>query len=91
MKSFESLYINNNNNNKYNKLKTLDKAINYLGQFKFMKSLNLFGNQATEEPEYRPKIIDTLKSLEIFCHHMVFAIKKIKAEKVVKEYNNPLS
>ena len=85
MKFLETLYLNNN------KLKNLDKVITYLSQFKFLKNLNLFGNPVAEEPEYRPRVIDTLKSLEIFDRHMVTTIEKIKAEKIVKEYNDPLS
>ena len=85
MKFLETLYLNNN------KLKNLDRVITYLSQFKFLKSLNLFGNPVAEEPEYRPRVIDTLKSLEIFDRHMVTTIEKIKAEKIVKEYNDPLS
>ena len=85
MKFLETLYLNNN------KLKNLDKVITYLSQFKFLKSLNLFGNPVAEEPEYRPRVIDTLKSLEIFDRHMVTTIEKIKAEKIVKEFNDPLS
>ena len=85
MKFLETLYLNNN------KLKNLDKVITYLSQFKFLKSLNLFGNPVAEEPEYRPRVIDTIKSLEIFDRHMVTTIEKIKAEKIVKEFNDPLS
>ena len=85
MKFLETLYLNNN------KLKNLDKVITYLSQFKFLKSLNLFGNPVAEEPEYRPRVIDTIKSLEIFDRHMVTKMEKIKAEKIVKEYNDPLS
>ena len=85
MKFLETLYLNNN------KLKNLDKVITYLSQFKFLKSLNLFGNPVAEEPEYRPRVVDTLKSLEIFDRHMVTTIERIKAEKIVKEFNDPLS
>ena len=85
MKFLETLYLNKN------KLKNLDKVITYLSQFKFLKSLNLFGNPVAEEPEYRPRVIDTIKSLEIFDRHMVTTMEKIKAEKIVKEFNDPLS
>ena len=85
MKFLDTLYLNNN------KLKNLDKVITYLSQFKFLKNLNLFGNPVAEEPEYRPRVIDSLKSLELFDRHMISSIERIKAEKIVKEYNDPLS
>ena len=85
MKFLDTLYLNNN------KLKNLDKVITYLSQFKFLKNLNLFGNPVAEEPEYRPRVIDSLKSLELFDRHMISTIERIKAEKIVKEFNDPLS
>ena len=85
MKFLETLYLNNN------KLKNLDKVLNYLKQFSFLKNLNLFANPVAEEPEYRPRVIDSLKSLEIFDRHLITMIERIKDEKIVKEYNDPLS
>ena len=85
MKFLETLYLNNN------KLKNLDNVIRYLKQFSFLKNLNLFGNPIAEEPEYRPRVIDALKSLELFDRHMITLIERIKDEKIVKEYNDPLS
>ena len=85
MKFLETLYLNNN------KLKNLDKVLTYLKQFSFLKNLNLFGNPVAEEPEYRPRVIDSLKSLELFDRHMITMIERIKDEQIVKEYNDPLS
>jgi len=85
MKFLETLYLNNN------KLKNLDKVLNYLKQFSFLKNLNLFENPIAEEPEYRPRVVDTLKKLEIFDRHLITAMERIKSEKVVKEFNDPLN
>ena len=64
MKFLETLYLNNN------KLKNLDKVLTYLKQFSFLKNLNLFGNPVAEEPEYRPRVIDSLKSLKNFTYSL---------------------
>jgi hypothetical protein len=56
-----------------------------------LKNLNLFGNPIAEEPEYRPRVVDALKSLELFDRHMITLIERIKAEQTVKEYIDPLS
>jgi hypothetical protein len=85
MKFLETLYLNNN------KLKNLDKVLTYLKQFSFLKNLNLFGNPIAEEPEYRPRVVDSLKSLELFDRHMITLIERIKAEQTVKEFIDPLS
>ena len=85
MKFLETLYLNNN------KLKNLDKVLNYLKQFSFLKNLNLFENPIAEEPEYRPRVVDTLKKLEIFDRHLITVMERIKSEKVVKEFNDPLN
>ena len=62
-----------------------------LKQFSFLKNLNLFGNPVAEEPEYRPRVVDAIKSLEIFDRHKIGIIERIKAEETVKVYNDPLS
>lgn len=85
MKFLEVLYLNNN------KLKNLEVVLDTLKNFSFLKNLNLFGNPISEEPEYRPRVIDALKSLEIFDRHKISIIEKIKAETIVKEYHDPLS
>ena len=85
MKFLEVLYLNNN------KLKNLEKVLSNLKQFSFLKNLNLFGNPVAEEPEYRPRVVDAIKSLEIFDRHKIGIIERIKAEETVKVYNDPLS
>ncbi len=85
MKFLETLYLNNN------KLKNLDLVLSNLKNFSFLKNLNLFGNPVAEEPEYRPRVIYVIKSLEIFDRHKVTDMEKMKCEQIVKEYNDPLS
>ena len=85
MKFLEVLYLNNN------KLKNLEKVLFHLKQFSFLKNLNLFGNPVAEEPEYRPRVIDAIKSLEIFDRHKISVIERIKDEEIVRVYNDPLS
>lgn len=85
MKFLEVLYLNNN------KLKNLEKVLSHLKQFSFLKNLNLFGNPVAEEPEYRPRVIDAIKSLEIFDRHKISVIERIKDEEIVRVYNDPLS
>lgn len=85
MKFLEVLFVDNN------KLKNLDKVITFLKNFSFLKNLNLFGNPIAEEPEYRSRVIDALKSLETLDRHKITKIERIKSEKIVKEYNDPLS
>ena len=84
MKFLETLYLNDN------KLKNLDLVLSNLKNFSFLKNLNLFGNPVAEEPEYRPRVIYVIKSLEIFDRHKVTDMEKMKCEQIVKEYNNPL-
>ena len=74
MKFLEVLYLNNN------KLKNLEKVLSNLKQFSFLKNLNLFGNPVAEEPEYRPRVVDAIKSLEIFDRHKIGIIERIKEE-----------
>jgi hypothetical protein len=85
MKFLETLYLNDN------KLKNLDLVLSNLKNFSFLKNLNLFGNPVAEEPEYRPRVIYVIKSLEIFDRHKVTDMEKMKCEQIVKEYNDPLS
>ena len=85
MKFLETLYLNDN------KLKNLDKCLTYLKRFSFLKNLNLFNNPIAEEPEYRPRVIDALKSLKIFDRHMITTIERIKDEQIVREFNDPLN
>ena len=85
MKFLETLYLNNN------KLKNLELVLSNLKNFSFLKNLNLFGNPVAEEPEYRPRVIYVLKSVEIFDRHKVTDMEKMKCEQIVKEYNDPLS
>ena len=85
MKFLETLYLNNN------KLKNLEVCLSHLKEFSFLKNLNLFGNPIAEEPEYRPRVVDAIKSLEIFDRHKITIIEKIQAEDIVKEFHDPLS
>ena len=84
MKFLEVLYLNNN------KLKNLELCLTYLKEFSFLKNLNLFGNPIAEEPEYRPRVVDAIKSLEILDRHKISIIERIKAEQTVIEFNDPL-
>ena len=84
MKFLEVLYLNNN------KLKNLDLCLTYLKEFSFLKNLNLFGNPIAEEPEYRPRVVDAIKSLKILDRHKISMIERIKAEQTVIEFNDPL-
>jgi hypothetical protein len=40
-----------------NKLRDLDRFLDFLRKFAFLEQLNLFGNPLAEEPDYRLKII----------------------------------
>ena len=85
MKFLETLYLNNN------KLKNLEVCLEHLKEFSFLKNLNLCGHPIAEEPEYRPRVVDAIKSLEIFDRHKITIIEKIQAEDIVKEFHDPLS
>jgi len=63
MKFLKILFLNNN------KLRNLDNNILFLKNFSFLENLNLFGNPLSEEPEYRPRIVYSLPSLDIFDRH----------------------
>jgi hypothetical protein len=99
MKFIEVLHLHNN------KLRNLDKNLEILKDFSFLKDLNLCGNPLSEEPEYRPRVIVAIPSLNIFDRHskivkflLIFyyniseinTIEKIKSDKIVKEYMDPL-
>jgi Leucine-rich repeat (LRR) protein len=43
-----------------NQLRDLDKFIEFLNHFSFLKQLDLFGNPLAEEPDYRLKIIHAM-------------------------------
>jgi hypothetical protein len=40
-----------------NKLRDLDRFLDFLRKFAFLEQLDLFGNPLAEEPDYRLKII----------------------------------
>lgn len=63
MKFLQTLYLENN------KLRNLDKNLEILKKLPFLKNLNLLNNPLAEEPEYRARVIDKLKSLEILDRH----------------------
>lgn len=84
MKFLIELFLNNN------KLRNLDLQLSYLKELPFLKNLSLFGNPLSEEPEYRNRVIFNINSLEVFDRHKITGIEKIKAEKIVLEYMDPL-
>lgn len=65
-KFLQVLFLNNN------KLRNLDKNLEILSEFSFLKNLNLFGNPLAEEPEYRYRVIYQIKSLDIFDRHSIY-------------------
>ena len=85
MKFLKVLLLDNN------KLRQLDKQLVYLKQLPFLENLNLFNNPLAEEPEYRYRVIFNIPKLKVFDRHKITEFEKIKAEKVVPEYMNPLS
>ena len=65
MKFLRVLYANDN------KLRNLDKVLEFLKYFSFLEELNLFGNPLAEEPEYRSRTIYALPSVEILDRHSI--------------------
>ena len=63
MKFLRVLYANDN------KLRNLDKNLEFLKFFSFLEELNLFDNPLAEEPEYRSRAIFALPSIEILDRH----------------------
>lgn len=84
MKFLRVLYLDNN------KLRNLDKQINFLKALSFLENLNLTGNPLAEEPEYRSRVIYNLYSLKILDRHKITDDEKREADKIVPEFINPL-
>lgn len=83
MKFLKVLFLDNN------KLRKLDKQLDFLRKLPFLENLNLFGNPLAEEPEYRYRVIYNLASLDILDRHKITDDEKTKADKIVPEYMNP--
>jgi Leucine-rich repeat (LRR) protein len=54
-----------------NQLRDLDKFIEFLNRFSFLKQLDLFGNPLAEEPDYRLKIIHAMPQLYVLDRHRI--------------------
>ncbi len=65
MKFLRTLYLNDN------KLRNLDKILEFLKYFSFLEELNLFGNPLAEEPEYRYRTIYALPSVTLLDRHSI--------------------
>ena len=68
MKFLRVLYVNDN------KLRNLDKNLEFLKYFSFLEELNLCGNPLAEEPEYRFRTIYALPSVEILDRHSIIKL-----------------
>ncbi len=66
MKFIQVLRVNDN------KLRNLDVNLAILKPLSFLKSLNLFNNPLSEEPEYRSRVIYSLPSLDDLDRHSKF-------------------
>ena len=71
MKFLDALLASNN------KIKDLEKTLNYLQRFAFLQQLDLFGNPVAEEPEYRLRVISALPQLKIFDRHRMIKFSEI--------------
>ena len=63
-----------------NELRDLDKLIKNLKDLKSLKHLDLFGNPAAHEPNYKFRIIAALTSLEVFDRHKITLQERMEAE-----------
>jgi len=57
----------------------LDKFIEFLKNFSFLKQLDLFGNPLAEEPDYRLKIIHAMPQLYVLDRHRITVPERQKA------------
>jgi hypothetical protein len=66
-----------------NQLRNLDKQLQLLEKFAFLKKLDLFGNPVAEEPDYRLRLIYRIPQVEILDQRVVKTMERIKADEVV--------
>lgn len=66
-----------------NQLRNLDKQLDLLERFAFLKKLDLSGNPVAEEPDYRLRVIYRLPQVEILDSRVVTGPERLRAEEVV--------
>jgi len=66
-----------------NQLRNLEKQLDLLEKFNFLKKLDLFGNPCAEEPDYRLRLIYQCPQVEILDRRIIRDPERIKADEVV--------
>lgn len=66
-----------------NQLRNLDKQLQLLEKFAFLKKLDLFGNPVAEEPDYRLRLIYRIPQVEILDQRVVKDAERARADEVV--------
>jgi len=69
----ETLELSDNN------LRNLDRLLEHLQAFKFLKNLELRGNPCCEEPDYRLRVIQTIPSVHVLDRHVVTGAERYEA------------
>mmetsp|Transcript_61783 Transcript_61783/g.133889 ORF Transcript_61783/g.133889 Transcript_61783/m.133889 type:complete len:532 (-) Transcript_61783:68-1663(-) len=66
-----------------NQLRNLEKQLQFLQKFSFLRKLDLFGNPVAEEPDYRLRLIYAAPQVETLDRHPIRETERARANEVV--------